>query len=111
LSTISYFAIKNFKKSITPCLGIVLATTLLVGSFLTADYMGQSFLTDIFKEITADINIALLHRNTSEYEKTARELEKLEEVTLTEPYILRILKNYNITKDKEILLPKYNETT
>jgi len=110
LSVISYFCYKNFKKSIILCLGIILATTFLVGSLLAADYMGQVLLTDVLKEVKVDINIALLHGNVSEYEKTAREIEGLDGITLVEPYVLRILRNYNITRDKEILLPKYNET-
>ena len=75
LSVISYFCYKNFKKSIILCLGIILATTFLVGSLLTAYYMGQVLLTDVLKEVKVDINIALLHENISEYEKAAREID------------------------------------
>lgn len=101
---------RNPRRSLTTSIGIVLAITLVVGVFLTADYMGHAFLIEVLKEVKVDLEITISHKEISEYENVVQQLEELEEIKIVEPYISGYLGGYNITKDGELIWPKYNET-
>ena len=103
--------IRNPRRSLTISVGIILAITLLVGVFLTADYMGQAILVEVLKDIRVDLEITIRHDNISEYMDIVRELEKIEEIEIVEPYVLKDLWGTNITKDGELLWPKYQKDT
>jgi len=102
---------RNPRRSLTISIGIILATTLLVGIFLTADYMGHALLMEALKEVKVDLEITIGHKNVSEYEEVVQQLEQLEEIEKVEPYISAYLWGYNITKGGELIWPKYNATT
>jgi len=103
--------VRNPRRSLTISIGIVLAITLVVGVFLTADYMGHALLIEALKEVKVDLEITIAHKEISECEKVVQQLEELEEIKIVEPYISGYLWGYNITKDGELIWPKYNETT
>jgi len=103
--------VRNPRRSLTISIGIVLAITLVVGVFLTADYMGHALLIEALKEVNVDLEITIMHGSISEYKDVVQQLEKFEEIKTVEPYISGSLWGYNITKDGKLIWPIYNETT
>jgi len=103
--------IRNPRRSLTISVGIILAVTLLVGVFLTADYMGQAILVEALKDVKVDLEITMRHDNISEYIDVIRELTEIEEIEIVEPYISKNLWGTNITKNGELLWPKYQNDT
>lgn len=103
---------RNPRRSLTISVGIILAITLLVGVFLTADYMGQAILVEALKDVNVDLEITMRHHdNISKYIEVTKKLKEIEEIEIVEPYITKNLWNTNITKDGELLWPKYENRT
>jgi len=105
--------IRSPRRSLTLGIGVILAITLIVGAFLTADYMGQAILADVLKDVKVDIEVSMQHKSVLDYKNVTEELEKIEEINIVEPYVSGYLSywNYNITKNGQIIWPEYINVT
>jgi len=108
------FAIRSISRSprrtLTLIFSIILSLTLLIGTFLAVEYLGQEFLAEILENIGVDIEIEVfVDDDISNYMNIIEELEKIDEIENVEAVVSGYLGTCNITKDGELIWPLYEK--
>lgn len=91
--------VRNPRKMLTLTVGLIIATSLLTGTFLSADYMAQIILQETLNDVSFDMRVDIFPQNLSESSSIIKNLEKITEIKKIEPYIVKTLTGLNIIKN------------
>jgi len=87
-------------------LGVALPLMLLIGTFLTVEYLGREFLAETLENIGVDIEVSVFGAaNISNYMDVIEDLEKIDGIANVEAVVPGYLGACNITKDGELIWP------
>ena len=100
------FMSRNLRRTLTLAFSIMLSLTLLIGTFLTVEYLGQEFLMEVLEDMGVDIGIEVFDANISNYMDVIEDLEKIDGIANVEAVVLDGLWGYNITKDGKLIWPE-----
>ena len=115
MSTLTFIlksVFRNPKRSLILILGVTLPLMLLIGTFLTVEYLGREFLTETLENIGADIEVSVFGDvNISNYMDVIEDLEKIDGIANVEAVVSDDLGACNITKGGELIWPVYKRTS
>ncbi len=100
------FMSRNLRRILMLAFSIMLSLTLLIGTFLTVEYLGQEFLMEVLEDMGVDIGIEVFDVNISNYMDVIEDLEKIDGIANVEAVVLDGLWGYNITKDGKLIWPE-----
>jgi len=97
--------VRSPRKMLTLTVGLIIATSLLTGTFLSADYMAQIILQETLNDVSFDMRVDIFPQNLSESFSIIKNLEKITGIKKVEPYIVKTLTGLNIIKNNGTVFP------
>ena len=102
---------RNPRRTFTLIFSIILPLILLIGTFLTVEYLGQEFMAEVLKDIGVDIRAGAHDVDISGYMDVLKDLEKIDGIENVEAVVSEDLWGYNISKDGKLLWPQYRRVS